>query len=124
MNWGDCYLDRDKAPGWKWRAFLKGTNRHQYKFGTSNPIMMGRLVGGDGCDCSVILINLLQYTFLKYLYMNQTSRLLDELKSQEFIRFLERITKVPGLLCDPFDEGGGVHVIERGGFLKVPLHLN
>jgi hypothetical protein len=110
-------MDSDRTPGKKWRAFLKGTNRHQYKFGTSNPRMMGRLVR---------VVGTLKPTHLHYCssyLICQTSRLLDELKSQEFIRFLERITRVPGLLSDPFDEGGGVHVIERGGFLKVAAVL-
>lgn len=46
--------------------------------------------------------------------------LIAELKSMEFVRFLERLTKIPGLIPDPYDVGGGVHFIERGGYLKVP----
>lgn len=51
---------------------------------------------------------------------------INELKSVEFIRFLERLTKINGLIPDPWDVGGGVHVISTGGYLKVhtdfPFH--
>lgn len=53
------------------------------------------------------------------------------MKSRKFLLFLERLTGVSGLIPDPFGYGDGVHIIEKGGYLKVhtdfqfhkPLHL-
>lgn len=42
-----------------------------------------------------------------------------ELKSSEFVTFLEQLTGIRGLITDPFDKGGGMHVIEEGGMLNV-----
>jgi hypothetical protein len=36
-----------------------------------------------------------------------TKNLISELKSQEFLRYLERVTNIPGLIPDPWDVGGG-----------------
>mmetsp|Transcript_23315 Transcript_23315/g.35063 ORF Transcript_23315/g.35063 Transcript_23315/m.35063 type:complete len:477 (+) Transcript_23315:133-1563(+) len=60
-----------------------------------------------------------------------TRRLIEEMKSRKFLLFLERLTGVSGLIPDPFGYGDGVHIIEKGGYLKVhtdfqfhkPLHL-
>src|SRR5262249_8242045 len=40
------------------------------------------------------------------------------------LRFLEELTGIAGLLGDPYFEGGGLHQIERGGFLKVHADFN
>jgi hypothetical protein len=52
--------------------------------------------------------------------------LIAEMKSAKFIWLLERLTGISGLVPDPFDYGGGLHVISRGGFLNVhsdfPFH--
>src|SRR5689334_13523983 len=45
-------------------------------------------------------------------------QLVSDLNSAEFIRFLERLTGIEGLVPDPFLEGGGIHQIGTGGFLK------
>jgi Rps23 Pro-64 3,4-dihydroxylase Tpa1-like proline 4-hydroxylase len=41
-----------------------------------------------------------------------------------FIDFLETLTGITGLLPDPHLWGGGLHQIQRGGFLKVHADFN
>jgi hypothetical protein len=50
--------------------------------------------------------------------------LLYQLNSSAFIDFLETLTGIRGLIPDPHFWGGGVHQIERGGFLKVHTDFN
>jgi hypothetical protein len=40
------------------------------------------------------------------------------------LRFLETLTGITGLIPDPYFEGGGLHQIEPGGFLKVHTDFN
>lgn len=47
-----------------------------------------------------------------------------ELNSSVFIRFLERLSGIQGLIPDPHLGGGGLHQIERGGFLKIHADFN
>jgi len=54
----------------------------------------------------------------------RTLGLLHELNSSRFIRVLETVTGVEGLIPDPHLEGGGLHQIERGGYLKVHADFN
>jgi hypothetical protein len=49
----------------------------------------------------------------------RTRFLLYQFNSSVFIKFLERLTAIEGLLPDPHFWGGGLHQIERGGFLKI-----
>lgn len=53
-----------------------------------------------------------------------TRMLLHELNSAPFVRFLEALTGIEGLVPDPWFEGGGLHQIERGGMLKVHVDFN
>jgi len=53
-----------------------------------------------------------------------TRRLIDELNSAPFLAFLEKLTGIPGLMPDPHLEGGGIHQIGTGGFLKVHTDFN
>ena len=53
-----------------------------------------------------------------------TRLFLHELNSEPWIRFLEELTGIRGLLPDPWFEGGGLHQIERGGMLKVHVDFN
>jgi Rps23 Pro-64 3,4-dihydroxylase Tpa1-like proline 4-hydroxylase len=53
-----------------------------------------------------------------------TRDLLYRLNSSTFISFLEELTGVPGIIPDPHFEGGGLHQIERGGYLKVHVDFN
>ena len=47
-----------------------------------------------------------------------------KLNSSVFLEFLESLTGIQGLIPDPYYEGGGLHQIERGGFLKVHADFN
>lgn len=53
-----------------------------------------------------------------------TRHVLAELNSAAFIDFLERLTRIDGLVPDPHFVGGGLHQIERGGHLKVHADFN
>ena len=48
-----------------------------------------------------------------------TKSVIEELSSRQFLEFLEKITGIEGLISDPDLDGGGLHMIERGGFLNV-----
>jgi hypothetical protein len=50
--------------------------------------------------------------------------LIHQLNSSRFIRVLETLTRIEGLIPDPHLEGGGLHQIERGGYLKVHADFN
>jgi len=51
-------------------------------------------------------------------------KLIKRLNSKLFIRELERITGIPKLLPDRELNGGGLHEIGRGGFLKMHVDFN
>jgi 2OG-Fe(II) oxygenase superfamily len=53
-----------------------------------------------------------------------TLALLHQLNSSRFIRVLEALTGITGLIPDPHLEGGGLHQIERGGYLKIHADFN
>lgn len=53
-----------------------------------------------------------------------TRLLLYQLNSATFISFLETLTGIEGLIPDPHFEGGGLHQIEPGGFLKMHVDFN
>jgi len=48
-----------------------------------------------------------------------TRAVIHELNSQRFMKFLEGVTGISGLIPDPYLRGAGLHQIHRGGFLKV-----
>ena len=50
--------------------------------------------------------------------------LLHQLNSSTLVKFLETLTGVNGLIPDPHFKGGGLHQIERGGFLKIHADFN
>jgi hypothetical protein len=50
--------------------------------------------------------------------------LIRELQSAAFLGFLTELTGIQGLFSDPYLEGGGVHQIERGGYLHVHADFN
>lgn len=57
--------------------------------------------------------------------MGDTTRLLlYQLNSSVFIEFLENLTGINGIIPDPHLEGGGLHQIQRGGFLKMHVDFN
>ena len=53
-----------------------------------------------------------------------TRLLLYNLNSSTFITFLEVLTGIDGIIPDPHFEGGGLHQIERGGYLKMHVDFN
>jgi Rps23 Pro-64 3,4-dihydroxylase Tpa1-like proline 4-hydroxylase len=53
-----------------------------------------------------------------------TRNLLNEFNGQVFVEFLERLTGITGLVADHHLEGGGLHQIRAGGFLKVHADFN
>ena len=44
--------------------------------------------------------------------------------SGNFLEFLESLTKIKGLVSDPYLEGGGLHQTKIGGFLKMHTDFN
>ena len=52
------------------------------------------------------------------------SFLLEFVKGCVFLEFLESLTGIDGLIPDPYYEGGGLHPIVPGGFLKVHADFN
>jgi Rps23 Pro-64 3,4-dihydroxylase Tpa1-like proline 4-hydroxylase len=57
--------------------------------------------------------------------INDTARwLLYQLNSATFMKFLETLTGIEGLIPDPYFAGGGLHQIERGGYLKIHADFN
>lgn len=44
--------------------------------------------------------------------------------SQPFLEYLSKLTKIPSLLADPTLDGGGLHSIQRGGYLKTHVDFN
>jgi hypothetical protein len=53
-----------------------------------------------------------------------TRRLIHELQAPPFLGFLEELSGIRGLIPDPYLLGGGIHQIERGGFLNIHADFN
>ncbi|MBI1918373.1 MAG: 2OG-Fe(II) oxygenase [Planctomycetes bacterium] len=53
-----------------------------------------------------------------------TRAVLTQFNSAACLRFLEALTGITGLIPDPYFEGGGLHQIEPGGFLKIHTDFN
>lgn len=53
-----------------------------------------------------------------------TARVLEQFNSRPMLRFLERLTGIENLIPDPIYEGGGLHQILPGGFLKIHADFN
>lgn len=65
-----------------------------------------------------------KYAFLPESVGPETARLVNFLNSGPVIAYLENLTGIRGLLADPSYFGGGVHWIEKGGFLEVHSDFN
>jgi Rps23 Pro-64 3,4-dihydroxylase Tpa1-like proline 4-hydroxylase len=69
-------------------------------------------------------------TFLKHRLSDRerigpiVGAVIDALNSDRFLRFLEQLTGIGRLIADPALEGGGIHRIGTGGFLKVHTDFN
>lgn len=61
-------------------------------------------------------------------HINQESgnvyHILQYLNSEEFISFLRELTDIPDLFGDPNFNGGGVHLIPKGGILDVHVDFS
>lgn len=53
-----------------------------------------------------------------------TRHVLSQFNSGVFVGFMERLSGIEGLIPDPWFDGGGLHQIERGGYLKVHADFN
>jgi len=53
-----------------------------------------------------------------------TRALIHQFNSSVFMNFLETLTGIEGLIPDPHLWGGGLHQIERGGFLGIHADFN
>jgi hypothetical protein len=53
-----------------------------------------------------------------------TYQLLNHFNSPAALRFLERLTGIQALVPDPYFVGGGLHQIERDGYLKIHADFN
>jgi len=53
-----------------------------------------------------------------------TRLVFSALNSQSFIRFLEEMTGISGLIADPYFKGGGIHRTNNGGYLGVHADFN
>jgi Rps23 Pro-64 3,4-dihydroxylase Tpa1-like proline 4-hydroxylase len=53
-----------------------------------------------------------------------TRFLLYQFNSSTFISFLEELTGIRGIIPDPHFEGGGLHQIQPGGYLKMHVDFN
>lgn len=53
-----------------------------------------------------------------------TRNFLSQLNSGVFLEFLQKVTGIDRLIPDPYFTGGGLHQIERGGYLKIHADFN
>ena len=53
-----------------------------------------------------------------------TRLVFNALNSQSFIRFLEEMTGISGLIADPYFKGGGIHRTNNGGYLGIHADFN
>lgn len=53
-----------------------------------------------------------------------TQQILGYFNSAAFLQFLETLTGIDGLIPDPWFEGGGLHQIQKGGYLKIHADFN
>jgi Rps23 Pro-64 3,4-dihydroxylase Tpa1-like proline 4-hydroxylase len=58
------------------------------------------------------------------LFSDYLCAVLREFNGPAALQFLETLTGIAGLIPDPYFEGGGVHQIVSGGFLKVHADFN
>jgi Rps23 Pro-64 3,4-dihydroxylase Tpa1-like proline 4-hydroxylase len=53
-----------------------------------------------------------------------TQKVIADLNSPEFLRKLEAMTGIEGLIPDPYLKGGGLHFIPHGGWLNIHADFN
>jgi hypothetical protein len=57
-------------------------------------------------------------------FSNIFKELFRAFNSRQFILFLETITDIPGLIPDPYFIGGGIHIVQNGGYLNTHTDFN
>ena len=65
-----------------------------------------------------------KFAFLPDVVGPETARLVNFLNSGAFLKYLEKLTGVSGLLADPSYFGGGLHKILASGFLEIHADFN
>jgi hypothetical protein len=65
-----------------------------------------------------------KYAFAPDVVGEETSRLVNLLNSGPFIKYLEALTGITGLMPDPSYFGGGLHKIQTGGYLEMHVDFN
>lgn len=53
------------------------------------------------------------------LFPSSIQEVVDELNSPSFVAWLSELTGIPNLIADPALDGGGLHQVQRNGFLNV-----
>jgi hypothetical protein len=65
-----------------------------------------------------------KYAFAPDVVGLETSRLINFLNAGPFIKYLENLTGIAGLIADPSYFGGGLHKIQSGGYLEMHVDFN
>jgi hypothetical protein len=65
-----------------------------------------------------------KFAFFPEAVGTETSRLFYFLNSGPFLSYIEQLTGIGNLIADPSYFGGGLHLIENGGFLEVHADFN
>jgi Rps23 Pro-64 3,4-dihydroxylase Tpa1-like proline 4-hydroxylase len=65
-----------------------------------------------------------KYAFAPEVVGLETARLVNFLNSGPFIKYLESLTGIAGLIADPSHFGGGLHKIQSGGYLEMHVDFN
>jgi Rps23 Pro-64 3,4-dihydroxylase Tpa1-like proline 4-hydroxylase len=65
-----------------------------------------------------------KYAFAPDVVGLETSRLINFLNAGPFIKYLESLTGITGLIADPSYFGGGLHKIQSGGYLEMHVDFN
>lgn len=57
-------------------------------------------------------------------FPEHVAKIIQEASCDKFVSWLEGVTGIRGLMADPYLDGGGMHSIIEGGFLKVHVDFN
>ena len=96
-------------------------------------IVLDQFLEPEACETLLAEAEGFDADWLQYAHYNQlkqgirdrkqmgpgTRAVLDSLASPRFVAWLERLSGIQGLLWDPELDGGGLHKVERGGFLNM-----
>jgi Rps23 Pro-64 3,4-dihydroxylase Tpa1-like proline 4-hydroxylase len=65
-----------------------------------------------------------KYAFAPDIVGIETARLVNFLNAGPFVKYLENLTGITGLIADPSYFGGGLHKIHSGGYLEMHVDFN